>query len=351
MGTSSIVNNNSIRERIHYLDIAKGVLILMVIYNHTGNLAEASGITNSTINFIPSTRFFKSFFMPAFFIITGMCSNFKKPLKEFIISNAKALLIPAITLLLVRVSVRYILTGTVSSLELSGLMSKKVFFNLGYWNWFLTALFTTKVIFYLVTNYVKKDIAQVVILLSLHIIGILIYNFKTDSHIFFNFYFYQHALMFAIYIWIGNNLSKIIHKPQIFWSSIFLFSITYLLYLLLGGAAKLPSITSDPYLPIRDIFPHFIMSTCGSIALIYICKQINRNRILEEIGKNTLVIYCLHFQFMFSFYEIFRDQLCSMNTHQTITTLIIMYIFTVVGCLAFSKLLNTKYLKFILGKF
>lgn len=130
------------KHRLNYIDVAKGLLILMVIYNHTGNLAVASGVHNSVIDFIPETRFFKPFFMPAFFVIAGMCSNYNRDFKSFFISNAKALLIPAVSLLFVRILVRYIFTGTFSSMEWSGICSKSAIFNLGYWNWFLTALFT-----------------------------------------------------------------------------------------------------------------------------------------------------------------------------------------------------------------
>lgn len=338
----------SVKQRLNYIDVAKGILILMVIYNHTGNLAVASGIHNSVIDFIPETRFFHSFFMPAFFVIAGMCSNYNKDFKSFCISNAKALLIPAVTLLFVRILVRYIFTGTFSNLEWNAICSKVAIFNLGYYNWFLTALFTTKVMFYAILHAIKDYRLRIIVLTGIHVLGVIIFNFKGNGAIFYNFYFYQHALMFLLYIEIGYEISKNNINSWGFKINTLIFFVFYVSYLLLSR--EIPSITSDPYVPIFDIIPHLFMSVCGSLMLIELSKIINKNS-MEEFGKHSLVIYCLHFQFMFSYYHIFRDQLNTMGTHHTITALLILYVFTSLGCLLCSKLLNFRYIRWILGKF
>lgn len=340
---------DSRKQRLNYIDVAKGLLILMVIYNHTGNLAVASGVHNPVIGFIPETRFFIPFFMPAFFVIAGKCSNYNRDFKSFCISNAKALLIPAVTLLFVRILVRYCLTGTFSSLEWNGICSKAAIVNLGYWNWFLTALFTTKVMFYAILHAIKDYRLRIILLVGIHILGLIFFNIKGDGVVFYNFYFYQHALMYLLYIGIGYEISKNNIKSWGFKINTLIFFGFYASYLLLSR--KVPSITSDPYVPIIDIIPHLFMSVCGSLMMIELSKIIDKNLYLEEFGKHSLVIYCLHFQFMFSYYQIFRDQLNAIGTHHTITSLLILYVFTSLGCLLCSKLLNLRYLRWILGKF
>lgn len=335
--------------RLKYIDIAKGILILMVIYNHTVNLAVASGIDNETINITEKTHFFAPFFMPAFFIIAGMCSNYNKRFKDFALSNAKALLIPAVTLLFVRIIVRYMLTGTFSRLEWGGLTSPKFIVNLGYWNWFLTALFTTKILFYFFLHVISSFKKRALLILIIHIIGVLIYNIKGNGIISYNFYFYQHALMYLIYIEIGYDLIKNDMKSPGLKVNTVVFLFVYVCYHFIGR--KIPSITSGPYLPMADIVPHLLMSVCGSLMIIELSKTIKDNSYLEDFGRHSLVIYCLHFQFIFSYYQIFKQQLNSVGTRYTITALIIMYVFTAYGCLWSSKLLNTKYFKWILGKF
>jgi fucose 4-O-acetylase-like acetyltransferase len=155
--------------------------------------------------------------------------------------------------------------------------------------------------------------------------------------------------MFLVFIEVGYELAKSNLKSFGLPINTALFGIFCIGYYFISR--KLPSITSDPYLPIVDILPHFIMACCGSLMLIELSKKIGTNTFFEQFGKHSLVIYCLHFQFMFSFYQIFKEQLNTMNVHYTISALIILYIFTAYGCLYCSKLLNTKYLKWILGKF
>lgn len=321
----------------------------MVIYNHTGNLASASGVHNEIIDFIPETRFFKPFFMPAFFVIAGYCSNYKKNFKDFITSNIKALLIPAVLLLFVRILVRYVFTGTFSTLEWNGFFSKAAFFHLGYWNWFLTALFTTKVLFYGLLHWIKIFRNRFILTCFIHVLGVFLFNYKGDGLFFFNFYFYQHALLFLVFVEIGYDLVNNNIKSFGLLVNASTFSIMYVGYLII--ARKLPSITSDPYVPVIDIIPHIFMAICGSLMVIELAQKIGKNAFFEQFGRHSLVIYCLHFQFMFSFYEIFREQLNTMGTHHTITALIILYVFTAIGCLYCSKLVNTKYLKWIVGKF
>ena len=336
-----------VNSRLSYIDIAKGLLILSVIYNHTGNLAAASGISNETIEYIPSTRFLVPFFMPAFFVIAGLCSNYEKDIKSFIISNAKALLIPAVLLLFVRLLVRYVFTGTFSTLEWSGLTSPSVIVNFGYWNWFLPALFTTKLLFYFVNRTVSSGGGKVILCLIIHIIGVFLYNIKSSHLIWYNYYFYQHAMMYLFYIAIGHEIKNRNTECNGIIHTLLFFSI-YFVYLAIGR--KIPSITSDPYLPIIDIIPHLLMSVSGSIAILYWSKKISVNHILEDFGKHSLVIYCLHFQFMFSFYQIFKTSLNQMGLHHTLTSLCVMYVFTAFGCLWISKALHTRRLKWILGK-
>ena len=176
------------KRRLNYIDIAKGILILMVIYGHTGNLAVASSVNNEVINFIPETTFFKPFIMPAFFVIAGLCSNYNKSFREFLVSNAKALLIPAVLLLFVRMAVRFVLTGTFSTLEWGGITSKSAIFNFGYWNWFLTALFFTKLLFYALLHVIKSFKVRLAIILLIHVLGVVYFNMKGDGIIFYNFF-------------------------------------------------------------------------------------------------------------------------------------------------------------------
>ena len=92
------MDNN--RKRLEYIDVAKGIMISLLVFHHYPS--SMGGIAVAHIDEIKCWQeWFIVFFMPAFFFITGFCSNFNKPFKEFLISNLKVLLIPAILFIVI----------------------------------------------------------------------------------------------------------------------------------------------------------------------------------------------------------------------------------------------------------
>lgn len=82
------------KNRISYFDVEKGILMLMVIFGHCINWNNEA-IKDVDITMLePIKSLWLSFFMPAFFVITGMCSNFDRKFKDFLLRNFKGLLIP-----------------------------------------------------------------------------------------------------------------------------------------------------------------------------------------------------------------------------------------------------------------
>lgn len=88
-------------ERYSFIDVAKGLLISLVIFFHTSPLAEANGVENEIfINLKRLNFLFSPFFMGAFFFITGFCSNFEKKFAHYLLKDIKTLILPSLTLLL-----------------------------------------------------------------------------------------------------------------------------------------------------------------------------------------------------------------------------------------------------------
>lgn len=87
-------------KRLSYIDVAKGLLILLVVYDHLPDMYMYKlNLSNEYIEYLDKTQWvYKLFFMLAFFCITGMCSNFNKDFKTFFISNYKSLIIPNVIL-------------------------------------------------------------------------------------------------------------------------------------------------------------------------------------------------------------------------------------------------------------
>jgi fucose 4-O-acetylase-like acetyltransferase len=93
-------------------------------------------------------------------------------------------------------------------------------------------------------------------------------------------------------------------------------------------------------------FPLLLLqSFCGTIFIIKLAKIIEKSCVLENIGKASLSVYIFHMYFLTKTLPIMRN--FTMNF-----LLGVAYIsFILLVCVIVDKILNTKYFKFILGKF
>lgn len=85
--------------RIRYIDIAKGLLIISVVFWHSICTVEDSPTLRHLHIFTANTLL--PFFMQAFFVITGYCSNFYKSFHKHIWDDFRTLILPAILLSIV----------------------------------------------------------------------------------------------------------------------------------------------------------------------------------------------------------------------------------------------------------
>lgn len=99
-------------QRIHWIDATKGLLILLMVLGHIGNIAGSKGIDNT---FLTKSMFFSSlytcFFMQAFIMLSGYTSNFEKDFISFSKSLFKSIFIPWFSFSTICLLFRIILDG------------------------------------------------------------------------------------------------------------------------------------------------------------------------------------------------------------------------------------------------
>lgn len=84
------------RPRIAYIDIAKGILIMCMLYGHIRVYGPMEGMNDPVMHIMSHTSgLYGAIFMQSFFIITGFCTSFTGGVK-YIWKNIKTLLIPSI---------------------------------------------------------------------------------------------------------------------------------------------------------------------------------------------------------------------------------------------------------------
>lgn len=136
------------KQRLHYIDIIKGMCIILVVVRHAP--FELSFAENPYMDIFFLKNFFIPFFMSAFFMVTGYCSNFNIPFKSFLWKNIKGILIPAFCL--------YYLNRWMENLDTFLYTKNPTWLTLQYWfspglrtflskggyYWFLSSLFLAK---------------------------------------------------------------------------------------------------------------------------------------------------------------------------------------------------------------
>lgn len=270
--------------RLFWIDIAKGILILLVVLHHLPyiyiDILEGDGTYLDALN--QSSCLYVTWFMPAFFAITGYCSHFNVPFVDFLKKNILSILLPAI------------LYGTLcywGELILIKDFNWHHFIHIGGGSyWFLISLFFIKIWYWILYKNVKSPYIRLLVLLLLVIIGVYINN----NGLFLSIRYLPHICIFSFFIFLGESIKvhNIIDRVDFVVSISFSFIIIVSYSYYMGW--NLPYVTYRLIIQWEHLIPFFLLSISGIIVFFSIVNHCRRNRFLEWIGKNTITIYCLH---------------------------------------------------------
>ena len=323
-------------QRYKFIDVAKGILIICVFTGHLNWLAVGKGISSSYIGTIDEiARVWSSFFMAAFFFISGYCSNFNKEYRTFFLNDLRSLIVPSITLAILPIGIIWAFTG---QWDLSSIRPYHLVRFISC-HWFLPALFWAKQIHF----FCRKIgiVSCTIVYLILGCIGVFL------SHRVMDYWWMQHSFIFVIFIFFGEQFKVRRISLGNIWYLIFYIILFVLLRIILKNELV---VTSGVYINCWE-YPLFILiALAGTLGLMYLSKLINTNKVLERLGKSSLVIYCLHFSLIQVFFITFRSSLNALNSHTILLALLALYIFAFTGALIIERIFDTKYLRWIIGK-
>ncbi|MCF0190492.1 MAG: acyltransferase family protein [Marinilabiliaceae bacterium] len=263
--------------RIAFIDIAKGITILCVALYHLdapGNLG----------------RIFNLFFMPLFFLISGIFVNTKKPFKEFFRSKARRLLGP----LLVGLVIGFIIECFFKNFATAKLVIESGFYN--FWLvsnvplWFLLTLFYLMMIVYAVENLLKSDLIKIAVYVILALAG-----FSLSLMHIKNTLFIGHSLLVIPFFVTG-------YKFKEYWLScawlnwkIVLISAIAALYLY-----KIETFTNIHQFAFSHFYFPSLIAAFALIILVFTASHFiarychSLSNILSWFGVNTIFILILH---------------------------------------------------------
>lgn len=327
-------------KRISYIDVCKGILILMVVLGHVVYIMRiTTGLALGSFPYVfiqnIASIWIAPYYMAAFFLISGYCSKFIRPLKEQIFTDGKRLVLPAIIIPLIM----KIVTPPMCDINFH-IFSYILYGDLP---WFLMAMFWARIFFKIVMLPNIKDVYKPIFFIILSIVGCLILErYKGLEYLSF-----FHGLAFSLFVFIGNKLKNV--KISKMW---IVSVICIYISLVITCAGHVPALCADIYFGIRQWPIYIVAAFCGSLFIFQLSKFIGHNSVLEILGRNSLVIYLTHCEFLRIMSTYMIGYISKYNMSFLFSFCIILFMFVGATCwgVIWSLLLNRKYTKWIVGK-
>lgn len=269
--------------RLDFIDLAKGICIILVIILHTLN-AE-----------IPNTAALR---MPLYFFVSGLFFRTYDSPRIFLLKKINNLIVPflfwqlftCLTLFIVGLLFNHELSFQI----VSNIKSNK-FYNENWALWFLTCLFLSGLIFYII----KQSLNEKCLLLTVVLIGFVSYIF---SQIGYNkLYILNGSLIALPLIYMGyiiqkyygqDNLKKTTKGSKIFLGAS-LIILSYAIYILIGNFS--PDISNNIF--IGNPIIAYLNSLLFIGGTICICSSICWLPIISYFGRYSIIVLCCHHLF------------------------------------------------------
>lgn len=266
--------------RIKYLDYSRGIAILCIVIWHI--------YLNGSF-----TTWIGSFHVTLFFIISGFLLNFSNNInhKKLVLKKVRALIIPYIIFSIINTIGNYII-NSMSIISLKVDFVKTITLYGVDALWFLPALFIGEYIFLLYKRFINKNIYKILFYISIlgaTLVLVLLNNYNIYSAVLreINIVFIRSSVA-LFFINFGYYTYNIINKINIELYKIIIILLFSIVFSLINGKVDLWS------LQFNNLFLYVFNSIVGAFAIIFITKKINRSKVLDFLGQNTLIIMATH---------------------------------------------------------
>lgn len=280
------------QKRLEWIDIAKAIAIMLVVFGHTMRAGTPQKIVYS-------------FHVPLFFFVSGMTCKTDK-LKHRILSDVKRIMIPYYCFGLISIMIFAILGKFVAGkfeMDVNTSISNNVF-NLLYATntsealkfntplWFLPCLFVTKLMYYALSKlFSDKAVPIIVSTFLLAALGFGYSKLNLPALPFSLVIATKMLLFFALgrifFTAFFPKIQKALKKPF----ALGIGSVLLIITCVIGYFSPKINYSGDHFPNILS----FLTTAClGSICVCCLSIGISHSRILEYVGKNTLSILVMH---------------------------------------------------------
>ena len=272
------------KKRDKSIDIAKGIGIILVVYGHMN---------------CPIKNEIYLFHMPLFFFLSGYFFSAKDTIKPFLKKKIKAILFPAIFFYILSFFIIYSI-GDHNNLK-EYIQSFTYFLDPNGVIWFLIALFQIFIISYFVERYIQNSLIKIFIVLFFTGIGYLMSIYKIF------FLYFPQACLGLIFFYTGliirktNSMERLNDNKYVFLCAL----LCYLAGVVLNVHTDMSPLVID-----KSFILFFLPALGGTVLILFFSKFLQKyNQInwLAFIGKNSLMVMCLHMPLSSVLYVCFFD--------------------------------------------
>ncbi len=280
-------------KRLKWIDNAKGIAMLLVITGHVSG--ELEGIWN--FDFVGGIH------LVMFFLIAGYTMRKKKITSDFLNQKFARLMIPYFitcgAVLIMDIFNSYLMhdntietitaiinVDLVRSFFASGAITNFVVLDIGRpigAIWFLPAMFFCNIIFQFVLNYFEDNDT----ISGLISIGIAVTGMISARFIWLPFSI-QSGMFATAFVWIGYMIKKKQVLLKVKWYHYLMAQIILMAGIWRGYCNNAFVIASS-----NDWILSVVVGLSGCL-LIYLCAVLYQGKVLEYIGKNSLLVMCTH---------------------------------------------------------
>lgn len=268
------------KERIEFIDLAKGVCILLIIMGHCGINVDYPGLT------VMRT--------PLYLTLSGLFFKDYGRFYNFFIKKCNRLLFPFLFFYLASYSVFYLANAFFPGLIVSDAKGvSDVFTQNQYFNgpiWFLLDVFWSNMLFYLIYTNLNKELFRGIAVFLCGLFGVVLYKRDIFLPCFLDCAFFGLPFFYFGYI---------LKKSSIMYPSGY-DKYNILIALLLFGTAYIIDINAQPKVYFHDkmiegnLFSIVALALISVTAILMLCKAIKRIPVISYFGRYSIIPLCIH---------------------------------------------------------
>ncbi len=278
------------QQRAAYIDIAKGLLIILVVVGHVWQAVYHNGLLQNERLYHFIDDWIYSFHMPAFFLISGLFAmhSAQRPVGDFIVRKLRTIAYPYLVWSVLQSSLQLLMKGsTTNTLTITDILRIPIYPQMQFW--FLYALFYIFLFFILL----KQLTSSRTVFLGVGVLLFVLFQLGSGAGPVAFMYLSRYFIFFAFGIFgseffLLRRSEKLPGPVQLFFSALLLLGVSLVMPYPPDVSHTLVRAWEGPLVALPGIF--FIFS----LALLLFSTSKAVGDLLVFLGNRSLEIFVAH---------------------------------------------------------